>query len=328
MHVRNYDYRIWSRIAQDKATANGDMQSDIAYSEYASNQVRVLCGTIKAREKRLLGLAERKARAARVHGKLGCPCMCSFEAQLASDITRHITVSHPLTTCKWECTCGYTPLTVKDAQKHSRDCASLGTVKMLRSTRKEWRMTAYGKLTETAVPAVWLLAEGDEAVWDAEEHRRQSVRKARRKWRMVENEMKQRLARRARNEVEGSDDWRAEGANEEEICRVWTDGACEHNGRPDAIAGWGVYYGEGDERNVHAELRGPLQTNQRAELRAAIYVVKQFSKLEPPEPPGKYVLATDSTYVTKGIPKVRRWAGRGWRKDDGTTVANVDLIVV
>ena len=59
---------------------------------------------------------------------------------------------------------------------------------------------------------------------------------------------KQKLARvEARRSTEAaSDEWKAEGANTDEICRVWTDGACEKNGSPDAIAGWGVYYGEGD----------------------------------------------------------------------------------
>ena len=137
--------------------------------------MRVRCGTIKVQEKRLLGLVERKALAARVDGNLGCLCMCSFEAPLSNDITRHITVQHPLTVCTWTCSCGYTPLTVQDAKKHARDCASLGSVTMQRSVRNEWRMTAYGKLKETKIPAVWLLAEGDEAVWGVEEHRRQKV---------------------------------------------------------------------------------------------------------------------------------------------------------
>ena len=45
--------------------------------------------------------------------------------------------------------------------------------------------------------------------------------------------------------------WGAEDTNTDEICRVWTvgtDGTCENNGRPDAIAGWGVFFGEEDER--------------------------------------------------------------------------------
>ena len=31
---------------------------------------------------------------------------------------------------------------------------------------------------------------------------------------------------------------------------VYTDGACVNNGKPDARAGYGVYFGEGDKRNV------------------------------------------------------------------------------
>ena len=101
-------------------------------------------------------------------------------------------------------------------------------------------MTVYGKLKETAVPAVWLLTEGDAAVWDVEENRRQQVRQARGKRRAVERAMQQKLTRRARatgtltgarsSTAEANEEWRAKGANSEEICRVWTDGACEHNG--------------------------------------------------------------------------------------------------
>ncbi len=57
-------------------------------------------------------------------------------------------------------------------------------------------------------------------------------------------------------------------ANEEEII-VYTDGACVNNGKPDARAGYGIYFGPSDERNISERYSGP-QTNNVAELLAII----------------------------------------------------------
>ena len=56
---------------------------------------------------------------------------------------------------------------------------------------------------------------------------------------------------------------------EREEIVVYTDGACVNNGKPDARAGYGVYFGEGDKRNVSESYKGP-QTNNVAELLAII----------------------------------------------------------
>ncbi len=53
------------------------------------------------------------------------------------------------------------------------------------------------------------------------------------------------------------------------IINVYTDGACSNNGRPDARAGFGIWFGDNDERNVSESFTGP-QTNNRAELLAII----------------------------------------------------------
>ena len=42
----------------------------------------------------------------------------------------------------------------------------------------------------------------------------------------------------------------------------------------------GVYFGENDSRNIHRPLRGVIQTNQRAELRAAIEVLEHIDTLD------------------------------------------------
>jgi ribonuclease HI len=55
---------------------------------------------------------------------------------------------------------------------------------------------------------------------------------------------------------------------------VYTDGACKHNGRKDASAGYGVFFGEGDPRNEGRKLEGATQTNNAAELTAVLRAVE------------------------------------------------------
>jgi ribonuclease HI len=55
---------------------------------------------------------------------------------------------------------------------------------------------------------------------------------------------------------------------------IFFDGACGKNGRPGAFAGYGVFFGYEDARNVAQHLDGELQTNQRAELMAFVVALR------------------------------------------------------
>ncbi len=77
----------------------------------------------------------------------------------------------------------------------------------------------------------------------------------------------------------------------EEPRTVYCDGACARNGKANARAGVGVFFGDGDSRNVSERLHGK-QTNQRAELMAAVRALQQ-------DPRNDLVVRTDSEYVTK-----------------------------
>lgn len=50
---------------------------------------------------------------------------------------------------------------------------------------------------------------------------------------------------------------------------VYTDGACSNNGKPNAMAGIGIFFGLNDERNVSKRIEGK-QSNNVAELTALI----------------------------------------------------------
>ncbi len=80
---------------------------------------------------------------------------------------------------------------------------------------------------------------------------------------------------------------------EQEPIYVYTDGACSNNGRTNARAGFGVYFGKDDPRNVSESYNGP-QTNNVAELLA---IIKALSILRQEIDNGeKIVIYSDSKY--------------------------------
>lgn len=103
---------------------------------------------------------------------------------------------------------------------------------------------------------------------------------------------------------------------------VYVDGACSNNGRPDAVAGIGVYIVKPDNTTLEfsAPLQGDRQTNQRAELsaiRAAFSLIKDELPAQ-----GLYVI-TDSMYSINSIEVWSAgWSEKGWP----STIRNLDLI--
>ena len=60
---------------------------------------------------------------------------------------------------------------------------------------------------------------------------------------------------------------------------IYTDGSCSQNGQRNAYAGYGVYYGPGDTRNVALPLPAHLtQSNQRAELCAILCALEEIPR--------------------------------------------------
>lgn len=87
---------------------------------------------------------------------------------------------------------------------------------------------------------------------------------------------------------------------------VYTDGACAHNGRPNARAGYGVYFGEGDPRNVSARVAG-RPTNNVAELEGVLRALELVAEEEvrreevrrDDAPVPAVTVVTDSTYAIR-----------------------------
>ncbi|KAF0501062.1 ribonuclease h [Gigaspora margarita] len=68
-------------------------------------------------------------------------------------------------------------------------------------------------------------------------------------------------------------------------------GYCENNGKKNALASIGVFFEDNDPRNLSERLPGDHQTNNRAELYAAICALEKVNNEQ------DLIVFTDSTYV-------------------------------
>ena len=101
---------------------------------------------------------------------------------------------------------------------------------------------------------------------------------------------------------------------------VYTDGACSNNGKANAEAGIGIYFGEDDSRNLSKRVDGN-QTNNAAELNAIIIA---YCIIEDDIASGKKVaIVTDSEYAMKCASSYgEKCSGEGWSKD----IPNKELV--
>jgi len=103
---------------------------------------------------------------------------------------------------------------------------------------------------------------------------------------------------------------------------VYTDGSCfDNSNRKKAVAGYGVYFGKDDPRNISEPLKGEKQTNQLAELWAAkraLEIVKKDENLE---------IRTDSKYVLMIFTQwYKSWEKKNWITSSGKEVENQEVI--
>jgi len=99
---------------------------------------------------------------------------------------------------------------------------------------------------------------------------------------------------------------------------VYTDGACQANGKFGAKAGVGIWFGENHDLNVSEPVIG-RQTNNTAEIQAAEISVSQAKKAGI----DKLCIKTDSQFVINCVTKwVNKWMKNGWKLGDGQPVKN------
>lgn len=101
---------------------------------------------------------------------------------------------------------------------------------------------------------------------------------------------------------------------------VYTDGACIHNGKPNAKAGMGVFFGYNDPRNISKKVEGK-QTNNTAELGAVFEALCMIT--EEIKNNLNICVVTDSEYVIKCCTTYgKKCKLDNWKKD----IPNKDLV--
>ncbi|PUU83997.1 ribonuclease H-like domain-containing protein [Tuber borchii] len=130
------------------------------------------------------------------------------------------------------------------------------------------------------------------------------------------------------------------------ILRIYTDGSALRNGKPSAIAGVGVWFGDKDSRypesplthprptpssplltntpsrNISEPLPGPRQTNQRAELTAILRAINVAPMHR------EVAIYTDSQYAINCVTVWHvNWSKNSWTTSLGKPVENQDLII-
>lgn len=97
---------------------------------------------------------------------------------------------------------------------------------------------------------------------------------------------------------------------------IWSDGGCQPNPGP---GGWGAILQRGSDRTILTG-GGTDTTNNRMEMIAALCSMDAL-------PHGcEVTLHSDSQYVVKGISQwMWNWRRKGWSKNDGSDITNVDL---
>lgn len=109
--------------------------------------------------------------------------------------------------------------------------------------------------------------------------------------------------------------------------RIFTDGACQGNGRTGAKASYACWFPDNKELSCSGRVpEDEQQTNQRGELMAIHRGVKVLSeKMDPSEIDVK--IFTDSTYSKNSLTVwLPLWINNGWKTSTGKDVCHRDLI--
>lgn len=101
---------------------------------------------------------------------------------------------------------------------------------------------------------------------------------------------------------------------------VYTDGACSNNGKENALAGIGIFFGINDNRNISKNIEGK-QSNNTAELTS---IIETYYIIETDIINGKKItIVTDSEYAIKCISSYgEKCYKKGWNVD----IPNKELV--
>ncbi|XP_044754070.1 ribonuclease H1-like [Coccinella septempunctata] len=99
---------------------------------------------------------------------------------------------------------------------------------------------------------------------------------------------------------------------------VYTDGACENNGKASAKAGIGVWFGDDHPLNISRPVQGKA-TNNTAEIQACVAALELLYR----EGVRKVRLKTDSQFTINCITQwIKKWKKNNWKLTTGGDVKN------
>jgi len=108
---------------------------------------------------------------------------------------------------------------------------------------------------------------------------------------------------------------------------VFTDGACIHNGKPNARASFATVWPEHPEMDYGARVSdGQVQTNNRGEYWALLHALRQAEVLDPSKQKTLLVYTDSQLMINSLTLWLRAWKKNNWIKSDGAKVANIDLL--
>ena len=103
---------------------------------------------------------------------------------------------------------------------------------------------------------------------------------------------------------------------------VYTDGACSNNGKDNALAGIGIFFGINDNRNISKKIEGK-QTNNTAELSA---IIETYYIIENDIINGKKIaIVSDSEYAIKCVSS---YGEKCYKKCWNVDIPNKDLVKI
>jgi len=101
---------------------------------------------------------------------------------------------------------------------------------------------------------------------------------------------------------------------------VYTDGACSNNGKENALAGFGIFFGINDNRNISKKIEGK-QTNNTAELTA---IIETYNIIETDILNDKSIaIVSDSEYAIKCASS---YGEKCYKKCWNVDIPNKDLV--
>lgn len=104
---------------------------------------------------------------------------------------------------------------------------------------------------------------------------------------------------------------------------IFTDGSSLNNqNKKLRKGGYGVFFGDNDNRNISKKLTGLKITNQVAELTACVEAIKVANKTK------NITIYTDSMYIVNSINKwCKGWEKNNWMNSKKKIIENKDLMI-